>query len=106
MIKVDGGGFVSRRDFLKFSAAVAGGGVLAACGGGKEQDNSQLLEYLKSELGITPTTTREELAEIAFNRAIDPTWFLNKPIGTFKNINGDSLELSTDEIGELSVKMD
>ena len=93
-----------RRWFLKVMLATAAGGVLAACGGGKEQDNSQLVEYLKNELGITPTTTREELAEMAYKKAIDPTWFINKPIGNFKNTRGESLKLSTDNIGELVVE--
>jgi len=82
---------------------VAGGGVLAACGGGREQDNSQLLEYLKSELGITPTTTRMDIARLAYEKAINPSWFINKRIGTYNNIEGYPLEFSTDAIGELSV---
>jgi hypothetical protein len=90
----------TRRQFLFAVPSIAATLALSSCADAKENGIDTLNHVLRRELGITASTTRDQLAKIAFDRMQDANWNTNRTFGKIENLRGETVRLATDSRGE------
>jgi len=98
---------ITRREFLRCAAelAIFGPGILLeACAPTEPPDvvNARFVQNLEKILGVTPQTTRRDIAELELWHAYG-NWMNNQEVATFINDEGRSVTLRTAPDGEFIV---
>lgn len=92
---------LTRREFIQFSGLGLSAAVLAACGGSEApRPSDELMRAFVDTLGITPTTTRQDIERMAYDTGGDPVWNTSTILGEFINKRGETVVLATDARGE------
>ena len=96
---------LSRKEFLRVLGVTTAGAVLATCTSEPEDQklerlNSPLAERIATWMGVSPTTTPEEYAQLCFQNATDPIFATSVGfIGNVVGLNGNQVPVEINPAG-------
>lgn len=99
---------LTRKEFVRYSLLFTAGvvipGLLDGCAPTEPPEvvNARFVQNLEKILGVTPQTTRYDIAQLELIHAYD-NWMTNQEVGTFINDEGKRITLKTASDGEFIV---